>query len=44
VVVGSVGGSRLLSRVRSAWLRWAFVVVLLWIAVEMLWKGIAGKG
>jgi uncharacterized membrane protein YfcA len=44
VVVGSVGGSRLLSRVRSAWLRWAFVVVLLWIAAEMLWKGIANHG
>jgi uncharacterized membrane protein YfcA len=42
VLVGATLGSRLLGRLHSATIRLAFVVVLLWISVQMLLKGISG--
>ena len=43
VLVGATGGSLLLGRIESRWIRIAFVLVLLWIAGEMLWRGIAWR-
>ena len=40
VLLGATGGSRLLARMQSHVIRGLFVVVLLWISVEMLWKGL----
>jgi uncharacterized protein len=40
VLLGATAGSRLLGRVRSAAIRQAFVVVLLWIAAQMLYRGL----
>jgi len=40
VLVGAVGGSRLLGRIRNQLLRTVFIVVLLFIALQMLWKGV----
>jgi uncharacterized membrane protein YfcA len=42
VLVGATGGSLLLPRLRNHVIRLIFVVVLVWISVEMLWKGIHG--
>jgi uncharacterized protein len=39
VLVGAVAGSRLLGQVHKQVVRWLFVVVLLWVSVEMLWQG-----
>ena len=44
VLLGATGGSLLLGRIESRWIRVAFVLVLLWIAGQMLWRGIAWKG
>jgi hypothetical protein len=40
VVLGSTIGSRLLSRIRSSLLRMAFVLLLLWVAIQMFLKGV----
>jgi uncharacterized membrane protein YfcA len=40
VLVGSVGGSHLLGRLKSHLIRIVFVVVLLYVSGEMLWKGV----
>ena len=40
VLVGAVGGSRLLARLRGRTIRLFFVVVLLYTAVQMLWRGL----
>lgn len=40
VLVGATGGSRLLGRLHSSVIRKVFVVVLLWVSIEMLLKGI----
>jgi uncharacterized membrane protein YfcA len=40
VLVGAVVGSRLLPRLQGKTLRLAFVVVLTWISLEMLYKGV----
>jgi uncharacterized protein len=42
VTLGAFAGSRYLSRIKSTWLRGLFVLVLLWVAVEMLRKGWRG--
>lgn len=42
VLIGATLGSRLLGRLQSSTVRMAFVIVLLWISVEMLVKGIRG--
>lgn len=42
VLLGATGGSLLLGRLRSRHIRMAFVVVLLWVSVEMLIKGWRG--
>jgi uncharacterized protein len=42
VLVGATLGSRVLGRLKNSWIRGAFVVVLLWICVQMAWKGIMG--
>lgn len=42
VLVGATGGSRLLPRLKNRVIRTIFVVVLLWISAEMLWKGARG--
>jgi hypothetical protein len=44
VLLGATGGSLLLGRLQSTWVRIAFVLVLLWISGEMLWRGITWKG
>jgi uncharacterized membrane protein YfcA len=40
VLVGAVAGSRLLSRIHGRAVRWAFVLVLAWIATQMLLQGL----
>jgi uncharacterized membrane protein YfcA len=40
VLLGAVAGSRLLGRIKNQSLRTVFIVVLLVIAVQMLWKGV----
>jgi uncharacterized membrane protein YfcA len=42
VLIGATGGSRLLPRLQNQVIRVAFVVVLVWISIEMLWKGTHG--
>lgn len=41
VLVGSFVGSRLLGRVHSSRIRVAFVIVLVWVSVQMLIKGLS---
>ena len=40
VLLGAVVGSRLLGRIKNQLLRAVFIVVLLLIAMQMLWKGV----
>lgn len=40
VLVGAVGGSRLLGRTESARIRVVFIIVLAWISIQMLLKGV----
>jgi uncharacterized protein len=40
VLLGSAVGSQLLGRLEGRRIRIAFVIVLLWVSVQMLWKGI----
>ena len=42
VLIGAIIGSRLLGRLQSSTVRLVFVVVLLWVSVQMLLKGIRG--
>src|SRR5205085_11091153 len=37
VLVGATGGSRLLGRIQSRNIRVTFVIVLIWISLQMLW-------
>lgn len=43
VLVGAFGGSRLLGQIHSRVIRLLFVVVLWWVSIEMLWKGVHWK-
>jgi uncharacterized protein len=40
VLLGATAGSHLLGRLKSSVVRGTFVVVLIWISLEMLWKGL----
>jgi uncharacterized membrane protein YfcA len=40
VVLGSTIGSRILSRIHSSLLRISFVLLLVWVAIQMLLKGV----
>lgn len=40
VLLGATGGSRLLPRLQSSVVRTLFVIVLLWIAIEMILRGV----
>jgi uncharacterized protein len=42
VVIGATAGSRLLGIVQSRKIRVVFVLVLLWVSLQMLVKGIRG--
>ena len=42
VLIGATAGSLLLGRLTSRSIRIAFIVVLVWIAGQMLWKGVHG--
>ncbi len=42
VLVGATAGSRVLGKLKNSAIRTAFVVVLAWICVQMLWKGVRG--
>ena len=42
VLIGATAGSLLLARLASRSIRIAFIVVLVWIAGQMLWKGVHG--
>ncbi|HVT30701.1 MAG TPA: sulfite exporter TauE/SafE family protein [Lacipirellulaceae bacterium] len=42
VLLGAMIGSHLLGRLQSSTIRTVFVVVLLWISLQMIWKGIHG--
>jgi uncharacterized membrane protein YfcA len=42
VLIGSIIGSRMLGRLQSSTIRVVFVLVLLWVSVEMLLKGFRG--
>ncbi|MCC6422712.1 MAG: sulfite exporter TauE/SafE family protein [Phycisphaerales bacterium] len=39
VLLGAWAGSHLLGRLQGKWIRLLFVVVLLWVSAQMLWKG-----
>jgi len=39
VLIGALLGSRLLGRLQSSTIRVFFVIVLLWVSLQMLWKG-----
>lgn len=39
VILGSLAGARILRHISSARLRYAFVTLLVWIALGMFWKG-----
>ena len=40
VLIGATTGARLLPRIQAQSIRLAFVIVLLWVSGQMLWKGI----
>jgi len=40
VLLGATGGSHLLGRLKSSFVRGTFIVVLIWISLQMLWKGL----
>jgi uncharacterized membrane protein YfcA len=40
VLLGATAGSHLLGKLQSRWIRTVFVVVLLWVSVQMLLKGL----
>ncbi len=42
VLAGATAGSLLLGRLKSDYVRGAFIVVLIWVSIEMLWKGVRG--
>lgn len=42
VLLGSVGGSRLLGRLKQGAIRYVFVLILVYVAGQMLWKGVRG--
>lgn len=42
VTLGAFAGSRFMTKLKSGWLRGLFVLVLLWVALEMLNKGVRG--
>jgi len=42
VLVGAAAGSRLLGRLKSSTIRGVFIVMLLWVSIQMLLKGIRG--
>jgi uncharacterized membrane protein YfcA len=39
VLLGATGGSMLLGRLTSSVVRGTFIIVLIWISLEMLWRG-----
>jgi len=42
VLLGALLGSRLLGRLQSSLIRVVFVIVLIWVSVQMLLKGLGG--
>jgi uncharacterized membrane protein YfcA len=42
VLIGAVLGARLLGRLCNSTIRGVFIALLVWISVQMLWKGIRG--
>jgi uncharacterized membrane protein YfcA len=40
VLIGAATGTRVMMRVRSTQIRWIFIAVLLFISLQMLWKGL----
>jgi uncharacterized membrane protein YfcA len=42
VLIGATGGALLLPHLRNRSIRVAFVIVLLWISAQMLWRGVRG--
>jgi uncharacterized membrane protein YfcA len=40
VLIGATTGSRLLPKLKSRSIRLLFVAILLWISIQMLWKGL----
>lgn len=42
VLVGATVGSRILGKLKNDVIRKTFVIVLLWICIEMMWKGVRG--
>ena len=40
VLLGATAGSLLLGRLKSSVVRGTFIIVLIWISLEMLWKGV----
>jgi uncharacterized membrane protein YfcA len=44
VLLGALTGSKILINSKSSdWLRWVFVIVVTFLAIQMIWHGIAGK-
>jgi uncharacterized membrane protein YfcA len=44
VLLGALTGSKILVNSKSSdWLRWVFVIVVTFLAIQMIWHGIAGK-
>ncbi len=42
VLVGAIAGSRILGKLKNSAIRTAFVIVLVWICIQMMWKGLHG--
>jgi len=42
VLIGATVGSKMLQKIQSNWIRVLFVIVLLWVSAQMLFKGIHG--
>jgi len=42
VLLGATLGSKLLGRIQGVWIRSLFVIVMLWVSAQMLFKGIRG--
>lgn len=43
VLLGAMLGARVLVRAQTKWLRWGFAVVVTFLAIQMIYKGLYGK-
>jgi uncharacterized membrane protein YfcA len=44
VLLGAISGSKILVNTKSSgWLRWVFAIVVTFLAIQMIYNGLAGK-